>query len=453
MDSLNLKKAGKLIDEYNKMKVNARAQLHKKRLYELVVYAKEHSEYYADLYKELPTNFTLNDLPTTSKEELTSDYSRWSTDKDVNLDGIYDHMEKHQGDGVHYLGKYRVVSSSGTDSAPIISLYDDNMAALLSAMHIKRSFARKEHFWQFLKRGGRMANIYTTSGPFFYNVVADIRRHTIPFRKKRSVLMQAQTSTGKLVSALNDFDPAVVAGFPSVLARLADEKKNKKLKINPVFLMADGEELTPEVRNKLEIVFGCDITSSYSSVEGGCIAYECREHHLHLNDDWVIVEPVDFDNNPVKPGETCDHVLITNLMNYTLPVIRYALEDKIVIYDKPCLCGNCSPWIEVKGRSLDQIILSDGAHEVIVPMDDFGEVLADVNEIRRYQIMVFPGNHFSLRLSPAKGFDKTLAYFKAEKVLRDYLKNLGIMGSTITLEKDEPKPDPLSGKYLTVIAM
>jgi phenylacetate-coenzyme A ligase PaaK-like adenylate-forming protein len=40
-----------------------------------------------------------------------------------------------------------------------------------------------------------------------------------------------------------------------------------------------------------------------------------RQRHFHINDDWVIVEPVDSENNPVPAGVR-HKILLTNL--YTL---------------------------------------------------------------------------------------------------------------------------------------
>jgi phenylacetate-coenzyme A ligase PaaK-like adenylate-forming protein len=43
-----------------------------------------------------------------------------------------------------------------------------------------------------------------------------------------------------------------------------------------------------------------------SCTEGGTIACECTEQHFHINDDWVIIEPVDKDNKPVPDGVQSD---------------------------------------------------------------------------------------------------------------------------------------------------
>lgn len=438
-------------NKYNKMLPKDRVQLRKKRLYDIVTYAKENSAFYKELYKDIPEHFVLADIPTTSRAKLLEDYSAWTTDSDVSLDGIYAHMEAHPDSSVKYLDKYEIVSSSGIESDPLISLYDDNCSVYLSAEAASRIFARKEHFWAFVTHGARVAYIYSTSGAFFPTVYARMIAQNIPLQKRKSLLLQAQSPISQLVSALNGFNPAILDGYPSALLRLADEKKAGRLKISPRYIMASGEELSEESRERLSTVFGCDVSTSYFTAETGVIGFECREHHLHINEDWCIVEPVDFDNNPVADGEPCDHILVTNLMNFTQPVIRYALDDKVIVHTSECLCGNPSPYLEVVGKSLDQLVFNNGSSEILIPVDELDSLMNSIDGIKRYQLLIYPNNYVSLRLLAGKGYDKTSLYFKVEKVLRSFLNNLGVITPAITLEKEEPQPDPLSGKYLTII--
>ena len=436
--------------EYSKLKPRDRVQLRKKRLYDLVTYAKENSPLYAEHFNDLGKNFTIRDLMPTSKEMLFSNYDSWSTDREVTLASLEEHLAGDKA-GELYLGKYYMSSTSGTEGERLVSLFDEDAALRMSTTYLCRAFPEKNTFRSFLLKGGRVANIYTTNNAFFHNSFAQMRKKYLPLRTNRSIMLSAQNSTLSLANELSSFKPSLLTGFPSVLSRMADEKKASRLKITPVLIMADGEPLDKETRNKLSSVFGCEVTSSYSTALSGCIAYECKEHHLHINDDWIIVEPVDEHNNPVKPGKTSDKLLVTNLANYIQPVIRCELGDRIRYHERECVCGNKSPWLEVRGRNLDQIRFVDGAREIIVPVSELDDVLKGEEYIKRYQIIVNPNNHLELRLTGAKGTDRTLAFFKAEKVLRSYLKSIGIIAPMITLDKEAPMPDPLSGKYQTVI--
>ena len=460
MEKIGLIEAIDQQSEYKKMLPKDRVQLRKKRLYELVTYAAANSPLYKDIYEDLPTNFTIQNLPTVTKDVLIARFDDWSTDRSVDKGGIQAYLDElgkayescdKKGMERKYLDKYHVVSSSGTDSEPLINLYDDNCCRIMSVNHLYRAFSRREHLWGFLTHGRRLASIYSTSGSYFFNVFAHFRRRYLPFNKKRSIILQSQSATSRLVETLNNFKPSVISGFPSVLTRMADERAAGRLKVDPVCIIAEGEVLEDDVRKKIADAFHCDVTSSYSTAETGVIAYECREHHLHINDDWLILEPVDVNGRPVHAGIESDKVLITNLLSYPQPIIRYELGDKVILHEEGCLCGNPSPWIEMAGRSLDQIRFVEGMKEVVVPVADFEAVLRDEPSIKRYQIIVYAGNRIALRLSGARGTDKTMAFFKAEKLLRAYMKSIGIMSPMITLDKEDPGPDPKSGKYKRII--
>lgn len=456
MDKIGFFEACELGKEYRKMLPKDRVQLRKKRFYDLVMYAKNNSPLYSELYEDIPVNFTMRDIPTISKDTLISRFDEWFTDSSVSREGIEKYlMERASSDRkvkhIKYLNKYHVISSSGTDSEPLINLYDDNCCRILSVNHLYRSFARREHTWGFIRHGRRLASIYSGEGSYFYNEFASFRRSYLPFSRRGSVMLSAQSATSRLVESLNSFNPAVIAGFPSVLSRMADERIAGRLKVNPVCMVAEGEFLEEDVRKKISDAFKCDVTSSYSTAETGIIAYECREHHLHINDDWVILEPVDAAGRPVKAGIESDKVLITNLLSYPAPIIRYELGDKVILHESDCLCGNPSPWIEIAGRSLDQIRFVDGIREIVVPVADLDAVLKGEPSIRRYQIVVYAGNRIALRLTGAKGTDKTMAFFTAEKLMRAYMKSIGIMSPMITLDKEDPGPDPLSGKFKRII--
>lgn len=64
--------------------------------------------------------------------------------------------------------------------------------------------------------------------------------------------------------------------------------------------MTGGEYLSDSLRQRLSNTFGCYVQTSYSCTEGGTVACECRQKHLHINDDWLIIEPVDKDGQPVQ---------------------------------------------------------------------------------------------------------------------------------------------------------
>jgi phenylacetate-CoA ligase len=110
----------------------------------------------------------------------------------------------------------------------------------------------------------------------------------------------------------------------------------------------------------IESVFGCKMVSEYGSAEAGVIAFECPEGGLHLMDDCVYVEFVDESGNPVRPGKKA-RVVVTNLCNYSMPVLRYELGDMGVASHRSCTCGRGLQLMEsVEGRISDELTTPDG---------------------------------------------------------------------------------------------
>lgn len=85
--------------------------------------------------------------------------------------------------------------------------------------------------------------------------------------------------------------------------------------------MTGGEFLSDELRERLTDTFHCYVQTSYACTEGGTVACECTLRHLHISDDWLILELVDAQGNPVPDGKLANKFLLTNHYNFTQPLI------------------------------------------------------------------------------------------------------------------------------------
>ncbi len=244
----------------------------------------------------------------------------------------------------------------------------------------------------------------------------------------------------------------MLGGYPSNLELLIDEQKNGQLHINPVLIMTGGEYLSDSLRTQLASAFGCYVQTSYACTEGGTIACECTEQHLHINDDWVIVEPVDKNNQPVPDGVQADKILLTNLFNYTQPFIRYEVTDRVTLHNEPCKCANPSPWLTLEGRSDDVISFTqDGRTIKLAPLAIYA-TLKEVHELRRFQLAAHQANHIAeLRLEPMDGVTKEDAFQNAKSALEHFFSAHGLHGITIILSDEQPRQDTGSGKFKHII--
>ncbi|MEG0221373.1 MAG: AMP-binding protein, partial [Clostridia bacterium] len=408
-----------------------------KRLKKLVEYAKQNSPYFKDLYAGIDKDFNLEELPITNKIDMIKNFDSWITDSNISMQKIEEFTSDIENVGRMIDGKYLIFKTSGSTGNPAIVLYDKQNIGVASAVAAFRTFARKEDFKAFMKNGKRTAGVFANYGFYLACGMSRYLQLQMP-RKKNKITVDVNASEEQIIKELNEFNPAMLSGYPSNLALLASLEN---LNIKPNVVITGGELLTDEIRKKLSDKFNCYVQTHYSCTEAGEIACECSEKHLHINEDWVIVEPVDKDNNPTRYGAFSDKVLITNLSNYIQPFIRYEVTDRIIVHNEKCKCGKSSCWLEIEGRTDDILEFENGV--LIAPMSCY-KILEGIKEIVRFQLIQKSPKKLELRLVAN---EKEIAFDKAKKELQEFLNTKNISNVEIFLSEELPQANKISGKY------
>ena len=409
-----------------------------RRLIKLIEYARTNSPYYKELYANIGETFKLSDLPPVTKPELMAHFDSVLTDRNITMKRIEEYTSDLNNIGKMIDDKYLIFKTSGSTGNPAVVLYDKQNIDVSSAIAAFRTFARKEDYKKFMKHGKKTAGVFADYGFYLACGMSKYLQQQMP-RKKTKINVDVNASESEIVKQLNDFQPSMLSGYPSNLSLLTDFKD---LDIHPDVVITGGELLTEQIRKKITNRFKCYVQTHYSCTEGGEIACECDEKHLHINEDWVIVEPVDKNNNPVPYGELSDKVLITNLSNYIQPFIRYELTDRIVVHNERCKCGRTSLWLEIEGRTDDILEFSDGIR--IAPMSLY-KVLEEVESMKRFQLVQKAPDKVELRIISYK--DKTKVFEDAKNDLLKFFKDKGISDVTIELSDIEPQANKTSGKF------
>jgi phenylacetate-coenzyme A ligase PaaK-like adenylate-forming protein len=255
----------------------------------------------------------------------------------------------------------------------------------------------------------------------------------------------------RIVDELNAYQPAFVSSYPTVLALLAQEQTAGRLAIRPAALWSGGEGLSLSAKRRIEEAFGCPLQNEYGASECLTIAHSCPEGWLHVNADWLILEPVDRHYRATVPGELSHTVLLTNLANAVQPIIRYDLGDSIRTLAERCACGSPLPAIQVEGRSDDVLRLRrrDGTHGQLVPLA-LTTVVEEAACVHRFQIVQLADDRLGLRLMDK---DRAGVGASALAALREYLERDGLSNVEVLLESGEPQPQRHSGKLRQVVAM
>lgn len=413
------------------------AQIQQDRLKKLVEYARKNSPFYADLYQNIKEDFRLEDLPPITKPQLMADFDRAVTDRNVTMKRVEEFCCDLDHVGRMLDGKYLVFKTSGSTGNPAVVLYDQKCIDTASAVAAFRTFARHEDYKAFMRHGKKTAGVFADYGFYLACGMSRYLQLKMP-GKQTKINVDVNAPEEEIIRELNDFQPAMLSGYPSNLALLADYDE---LKIHPDVVITGGELLTDAVRRKLADKFGCYVQTHYSCTEAGEIACECSEGHLHINEDWVIAEPVDSSNRPVGYGVLSDKVLITNLANYIQPFIRYELTDRVIVHNEKCACGKNTLWLEIEGRTDDTLVFAGGVK--VAPMSLY-KILEEVKAIRRFQLIQTGQGQLELRLISGQ---REEAFAQARKELLDFLKNKGVENVQIVLSEEPPRADPASGKF------
>ncbi len=426
-----------------------------KHLQELLDFARAHSPFYHRLYRDLPAHLDrLVDLPPVTKNELMAGFNEWVTDPGIRLDRVRTFIADPARLGTPFLGRYAIWHTSGTTGTPGIFVHDSYalgtyIALLLmrcylswTTAHISRRLARQR--W-------RTAFIFATGGHFATNAFETVTRELRPGALQTPPIFSIQQPLPDLVQALNDGQPAILATYPSVLAVLTDEQSCGRLKIRPLLIAAGGECLKPGVRSDAERVFRCKVHNVYAASEFMGIAFDCNHGRLHVNSDWVILEPVDADLRPLTPGSQPYDVLLTNLTNTVQPIIRYRMGDRISFDRDPCPCGNPLPTITVEGRD-DEILTfetSDSRASTILPMA-LEAVVEVIPGVQRFQLVQTGPMTLKVRLETVSGSDEAQVWETVENHLHIFLELQGLLDVHIERSPECPAQHIRSGKFRQV---
>ena len=329
-------------------------ELTKERLSELVGYAREHAPLFGDLYRNVKDNSDLKSLPVTEKRSLMSRMDDWFCDREVTKEKLFAYLA--QDLETPFLEKYTVLTTSGSTGMPMAMVRDANHNAIHGALMSLRFFRNIDQALMQPAHSKIAAIIFTSGSVSSYSSLKKSMRANKAY-VNNMLPISVLNPIDDIVKALNDFQPDVITGYPTVLALLANESEKGILNIHPKLIACSAETLSLENYHYLKDTFGCAVLNNYCSTEGGEIAMSCSEGHLHLNSDWILVEPIDKEGKEVADGVLSDEVLITDLSNYIQPVIRYRVDDQVRIWHTPCKCGSRLPIIEVIGRVEDSLCL------------------------------------------------------------------------------------------------
>lgn len=238
--------------------------------------------------------------------------------------------------------------------------------------------------------------------------------------------------------------PDILYGYPSVLVALAKTLDENRLNLVVKSVESCGEPLMRSQRRIIERAFSAPMYDKYGAREVGTIAHECSEHQgMHLFSFNNLVEIVNTNGEPVPLGKI-GRIVVTNLHNHAMPLIRYDIGDYGRFVPNMCTCGFNTPLIgPVEGRESDTIVLEDGT--LLFP-DFFYDLFCQFDSINKYQIVQESPNEIVIYFTATPELAKSLSYIEA--IIKN--ETCGKLEISIHLCNDIPRLR--SGKHRYVIS-
>ena len=236
------------------------------------------------------------------------------------------------------------------------------------------------------------------------------------------------------------YRPIVLQAYSNTLGLFARYIQAQKIQgIRPEGIICSAEVLTEDNRRLIEETFGCSVYNRYGCREFAVIASECEAHQgLHINAENLLVEAVNKGRSCIdEDGE----IVITDLRNFAMPMIRYRIRDVGRVQRATCTCGRGLPLMQLAGgRVTDFLVATNGDKVSGIVIATY--VITNLPGIRQVQFVQNELGSLTINLVKSSSWTTT-AMTELIARIRRYL------GDDIRLkiEFKEHIPSQQSGKY------
>jgi phenylacetate-CoA ligase len=223
-------------------------------------------------------------------------------------------------------------------------------------------------------------------------------------RERASAFAMSSDYAAQFYERLRAHPTTYAYGYPSTIVQFADEVAlagldGRELHWKGVFTTA--ELLLPEWRERIETTFGCRVGDNYGCAECCDPGIECEHGSMHQTMESSVVDTL--------PGtDGLPEMLLTDLHNYSQPLIRYRVGDLVDAGDhRTCACGRGLPRLgRPIGRSGDNLVLPDGrqlnCHTTTYLFKQHGKA----GHVREYQFVQHAQGRIELRIHPGPAWSE-----------------------------------------------
>ncbi|WP_062054900.1 hypothetical protein [Aquimarina longa] len=363
----------------------------------------------------------------------TSYYQKYAEFKSIDdFPVINKNLIKHNFESFRsskYLKKSCVkVSTSGSTGAPFMIMQDKHKRCRNTSDNLY--FSNKAGY----KIGQRLIYIKIWPENYKPNILSPLWwKNIIP----QSVFQLSDSDIKRFLDELkNDSNHKSFIGYSSAyekICRYLDATKSEKIDAKVDSIITISETLNEYTRNALKKYFGVSPLSRYSNNENGIIAQEdfVRKKSFLINSASYYVEIFDLNKDVLIQNGKLGRIVITDLYNYAMPLIRYDTGDVgIMEVDE-----NNAPYLSrIGGRKLDLIYNTKGE---IIP-SHVSYKLFKYGDFRQFQLVQHGQKEYMIKLNTDKKVNE-------EKMLEEFMSYFG-KDAIITIKYVNEIPLLSSGK-------
>lgn len=179
-----------------------------------------------------------------------------------------------------------------------------------------------------------------------------------------------------------------ILGYASALelmCRYLDRKNHGPVRAKVKSIIAMSEALNEYTKSSLKKYFGVVAVSRYSNLENGIIAQQLTDgsDRFLINTASYHVEILKMDSDEEAKEDETGRIVVTDLFNYAMPLIRYDTGDIGAMISDPGVPA-IKYFTRVEGRKLDLLYDTKGA---LVSSYIMYKNMWQYTEIKQYQLI------------------------------------------------------------------
>ncbi|MEQ8355633.1 MAG: hypothetical protein RH942_08855 [Kiloniellaceae bacterium] len=300
-------------------------------------------------------------------------------------------------------GHIHETSTSGSTGRPV------KVRGTALSQFMWEAITLREHSWHRRDFAGILAAIRAfPQGKAVYPRGAQTARWGLAmdglYQTGPAAVLSVVSRTEQQAEWLQRVRPGYLLTYPSALRELLLHCRDKRIDLPELREVRTFAEVLPAAtRDLCRAVWGLKIVDMYSTQENGYLALQCPEReHYHVQSEAVLLEVLNEAGEVCKPGEV-GHVVTTPLLNYAMPLIRYAVGDLAEV-GAPCACGRGLPVLKrILGRTRDMLVYPDGRKAWPLIGEQY---YTEIPDVRQFQIVQHAVDDIELKLVAGRRLTK-----------------------------------------------